>query len=352
MAASKARVEEAQKAALAFSYAMNTLGAQATAVALTEWQSVPASPGASVGAWLNRAIRALLPIRVRSKRLARTYYRLVRALHTGATIQDGLGTVEDETTLGTLRQDFSRAYKDAVRPADGPKPPAPPKGTGDSGKAPEAPPVPAESGEDDEDAILVEEIRGLEREAERIEREAEEELRNALEALGTSNLRKKIDAIDDELPASKVDELRRKAHEEAGARQGASAGRVIKNGGRGDIWSAAQRDRRVVGYIRLSRTGTPCGWCAMLISRGPVYKSEQSATYDDGDLYHDNCNCYAEPVFTREQYDSSDLYALNREYSKLWPEVTRGLSGKAAVAAWRRYFRQRAQAARGTAQEA
>jgi hypothetical protein len=87
----------------------------------------------------------------------------------------------------------------------------------------------------------------------------------------------------------------------------------------------------------------------MLISRGPVYRSQSSAEFADGDKYHDNCHCYAEPVFTREQYNGSATYELNRRYEELWPKVTRGLSGKAAVSAWRRFIRQEQQAA---AQEA
>jgi hypothetical protein len=121
------------------------------------------------------------------------------------------------------------------------------------------------------------------------------------------------------------------------------------NGGRSTVWNHMQRDKRAIGYIRLSRTGTPCGWCAMLISRGPVYRSQNSAEYADGDKYHDNCHCYAEPVFSREQYNGSSTYELNRRYEELWPKVTRGLSGKAAVSAWRRFIRQEQKAA---AQEA
>lgn len=87
----------------------------------------------------------------------------------------------------------------------------------------------------------------------------------------------------------------------------------------------------------------------MLISRGAVYRSEKSALYAEGDLYHDNCHCYAQPIFTREQYKNSQSYELNRRYSELWPKVTKGLTGKAAVSAWRRFIRQEQKAA---AQEA
>jgi hypothetical protein len=76
---------------------------------------------------------------------------------------------------------------------------------------------------------------------------------------------------------------------------------------------------------------------------------QKSAEFADGDKYHDNCHCYAEPVFSREQYKSSSAYELNRRYEELWPKVTKGLTGKQAVSAWRRFIRQEQQAA---AQEA
>lgn len=354
MATKAQRVAEAQRASVTFQDALSVLGARATAAALSAWEDVPANlSGPAAGRWLSRAIAAILPWRRRSRRLGRAYYRYVRALYTGATIQDDLGTVEDETTLGALRQDFRSAVRAATGSASTPPSPqsTPPR------EAPtEAPVASDEALEDDDDRVLVEELRDLEREAERIERQAEEELRIALEALGSSNLQKKIDALDDELPAREIEDKRRSAREQAGARQAAAAARVAKDGARSDIWSALEKDTRAIGYVRLSRTGTPCGFCAMLISRGPVYGSAESATtFGEGDLYHDNCNCYAEPVFSREQYDSSPLFALNRRYSEEWPRVTRGLSGKAALSAWRYYIRQqtrRAQAVRSTAQEA
>jgi len=77
----------------------------------------------------------------------------------------------------------------------------------------------------------------------------------------------------------------------------------------------------------------------MLISRGAVYKSATSAEFANGDKYHDNCHCVAEPIFTSDQA-ASGRYSLNRAYGTLWPQVTAGLSGKAALRAWRRFIRQ------------
>src|SRR5690606_39139352 len=217
----------------------------------------------------------------------------------------------------------------------------------EEGDAPEA--EDRESEDDEADRILVEEIEGLREAEERIEAEAEAEIERHLAALGPANMERKLEDIDTSAPADDVDRRREEAHAQAGARQAAAAERAAMNGARSTVWNHSERDRRVIGYIRLSRTGTPCGWCAMLISRGPVYRSKRSAEYADGDKYHDNCHCYAEPVFSREQYGSSSLYELNRRYEELWPKVTRGLSGKAAVSAWRRFIRQEQKAA---AQEA
>ncbi|MFJ1730190.1 hypothetical protein [Streptomyces sp. NPDC088254] len=195
---------------------------------------------------------------------------------------------------------------------------------------------------DDEDweRILVEELKGLREEEDRIERQAEEELRIVLEALGPTNLDRRM-TVEDADP----DEAKR----QAGSRQAAAASRIAMNGARSTNWTHMTRDRRALGYVRLSRTGTPRGWCAMLISRGPVHKSRESATFADGDRYHDNCHCYAMPIWNRDQYQSSELTAISRQYEALGPEVTKGHTGKGAVSVWRRYIRKQQRVA---AQEA
>ncbi|MDX3525083.1 hypothetical protein P1P75_01085 [Streptomyces sp. ID05-39B] len=296
--------------------------------------------------------------RRQSRDLARAYYRLARALRTGTTVADPYHPEPTYITLDVLRREFAELAGSPESPQEGPTgddPASTPDSsssaaTSQAGEADEeALDASAQAEEDELDRILVEEIEGLREAEERIEREAEEELRTVLEALGPANLQKKVDIIDSARSADEVDGLREEAHRQAGAQQAAAAERVAMNGGRSTVWNHTQRDRRALGYIRLSRTGTPCGWCAMLISRGPVYRSSASAEYADGDKYHDNCHCYAEPVFSREQYSSSSTYELNRRYEELWPKVTRGLSGKAAVSAWRRFIRQEQKAA---AQEA
>jgi hypothetical protein len=325
--------------------------------ALKLWAEVPVNARASTSSsWLKKAITMVMTRRRMSRDLARAYYRLARALRTGTTVADPYHPEPTYITLDTLRREFASLTGDAEKPQAG-RTDATPTQVAEPASQPAQPPkadgtdAPAEQDSEDADAdrILVEELAGLKADEERIEREAEAELKLMLEQLGSNNLDKKHRSIDPEAPAKDVDRLRAQAHAEAGARQAAAAERIAMNGGRSTVWNHAQRDRRALGYIRLSRTGTPCGWCAMLISRGPVYRSEKTAIYGDGDKYHDNCHCYAEPVFSREQYRNSDVYATNRRYEELWPQVTKGLSGKAAVSAWRRFIRTEQQAA---AQEA
>ena len=323
------RQAEAQSAGLVFHAAMVELGANASSEAFELWQEVAASPtqlAATSGSWITRALRAVMFRRDNGRDLAIAYYRLVRALYTGSTIPD-LGPEDDTpTTLGELRQDFADQVRliapDAEEKAgvhlrtEGP----------DSGLRIKVQP-------------LKEPIDSIEgRSRDHAEREAED----VLQILGPQKLRKKLKLIDHGDPAEIVDKEREKAHREAGARQANAAGRMAMNGSRGTLLDLADADPKAIGYARVSKTGKPCGWCAMLISRGAVYKSAESAGDAEGvDQFHDNDQCYAEPVFSLEQFDSDPKFDLNRELSDEWPRVTKGLSGKAAVSEWRKYIRDK-----------
>ena len=311
------REAEATRADLAFHAALTRIGLETLPEALDLWDEVPTTAKrTTASSWLSKAVQMVMTRRRLSRDLALAYYRLARALRTGTTIPDPYNPEPTSVTLGDLRREFAAL-------------------------APDGEDV-EEEGEDD--PVLIEEIERLTAESERLEREAEEEARTTLEALGPANLEKKTEQLDPEAPASEVDAAREAAHAAAGARQAAGAERVVMDGARGELFSLVQRDKRVLGWARYSTTGTPCGWCAMLISRGAVYKTEASAQFSEGDLYHDNCHCAAIPLWTREQYAGS-MFELNRYYQELWPQVTRGLSGKAAVSAWRRFIRQEQKAA-------
>ncbi|MFJ8583548.1 hypothetical protein ACIRD2_02670 [Streptomyces sp. NPDC093595] len=356
---STARQAEADQVSAAFHVALTQIGVETTAEALSLWAEVPAAQrAATASSWLRRAITLVMSKRRMSRDLARAYYRLARALQTGTTVADPYHPEPSHVTLGDLRREFaalagtytppaSRPVGEAATAERGEASPTPSTepddASSDGSTAPLADDVEAELDDEPEDweRILVEELEGLREEEERIEREAEDELRVVLDALGSQNLDRRVSQVDDQQPARDADRQRDEAHQQAGAQQAAAASRVAMNGGRSTAWNHMKRDRRALGYVRLSRTGTPCGWCAMLISRGPVYKSRESATFNDGDRFHDNCHCYAMPVFSRQQYGASELFALNREYEALWPEVTKGHAGKSALTVWRRFIRQK-----------
>lgn len=340
MTPSAQATKEAEELALAYQIALTKLGAQVIAEALRLWSAAPPSSGPQAASWLAQVAALIKKRRSEARAIGRAYYRLDRALRTGSTVAD-LSEPKTPVPMNQLRQEF----RDVAGPQS------------------------IKLGSDNP-TVEVERIPDLTETADRQDRDAELEVRTALAQLGPNNLAKKLDKVDTSKPALTVDAIREKAHAEAGARQASAAERITLNGARGYVWNATSKDTRAIGYVRLSRTGTPCGWCAMLISRGFVpksglYGSSKGAggenptdgnQYEDGDLYHDNCHCYAVPVYSRAELKNSPQFALNREYAELWPKVTKGLSGKAALAAWRRFIRTEnrgAQAAPSTtAQEA
>lgn len=141
-------------------------------------------------------------------------------------------------------------------------------------------------------------------------------------------------------------------------------GAVLKETERGGhdtaLW-AVEDDPRVVGWARVEGNENvgSCGFCAMLISRGPVYKDtpanaglevgseamaveifrQAEATGDDAELmalmnrWHPNCDCKVVPVFNRANWPGRAQYM---SYERLWASVTKGYSGLDALNAFRR----------------
>ncbi|MDR6172642.1 hypothetical protein [Curtobacterium sp. SORGH_AS_0776] len=75
--------------------------------------------------------------------------------------------------------------------------------------------------------------------------------------------------------------------------------RQVMMGGRQTVDLTASQDEQAVGWRRVS-DGNPCAFCAMLCSRGPVYRSASSAgdpVAGNGLHYHAHCGCHAEIVY-------------------------------------------------------
>ena len=107
-----------------------------------------------------------------------------------------------------------------------------------------------------------------------------------------------------------------------------AATRMVMMGGRDTVTQSAQQDPMAKGWERVIEPGA-CSFCAMLASRGAVYKS---ATADF--RAHDHCHCVARPVFAGEK-------SVNNELSDAWARETRGTRGAAARAAWNQYWSNR-----------
>ena len=105
--------------------------------------------------------------------------------------------------------------------------------------------------------------------------------------------------------------------------------RLTLNGGRDMITEYSVKDERALGWQRVTAF-KPCFFCAMLASRGPTYKSRETADFQA----HDHCACTVEAVFRQGQ----PWAGRGREFQALWNSSTKGASGKSAINAFRRAF--------------
>lgn len=110
-----------------------------------------------------------------------------------------------------------------------------------------------------------------------------------------------------------------------------SVGRHVLNGGRETIMETALHDRRAHGWARVT-DGSPCSFCAMLASRGPVYWDSSAASA--GFQAHDHCGCHPAPSFKGDQISTQSAV-----FRAQWDTLTRGLSGEDARNAFRQGFK-------------
>jgi len=126
----------------------------------------------------------------------------------------------------------------------------------------------------------------------------------------------------------------------------------VENGGRRTIIEAVETDPgQVQGWARVATGRETCAFCLMLVSRGPVYLSADTAGLDIGDKtalemiiggedisdlmrkWHPNCDCKVVPVFDRANWPGKD--AADRAL-EAWKQYTLGYSGQDALNAFRR----------------
>jgi hypothetical protein len=164
----------------------------------------------------------------------------------------------------------------------------------------------------------------------------------SLEILGPINIKSKVGR-------GKPLEL---ATREALVDASGAAGRLVQEGDRTATITAMRTDRLLKGWVRVG-DGNPCSFCAMLISRGPVYASESFTNarskrnprnpgvpfLGEGSFKtHDHCACRMVPVY----YTDAAWPGNSRELQELWNQNIRGkYSGDDARKAWRRLYEKR-----------
>ena len=136
--------------------------------------------------------------------------------------------------------------------------------------------------------------------------------------------------------------------------------RIALNGARDTDAKVIQLNKKVYGVVRKHNAvagDAPCGFCAVLLSRGAVYLSKRSgeSTFNEEtrewEKYHPGCHCTAEEVYSESEWLNSPRYALNRALQVEWNENIKGrYAPQDAMSEWRkhvkRYFaKQSAQAA-------
>ena len=86
--------------------------------------------------------------------------------------------------------------------------------------------------------------------------------------------------------------------------------RLALNTGRDTVQQEVKRDPKALGWSRVAG-GECCAFCAMLCSRGPVYK-EESVDFEA----HDHCACVVEP-----HYAGSDWPPQSVAFRSLWDDT-------------------------------
>lgn len=120
--------------------------------------------------------------------------------------------------------------------------------------------------------------------------------------------------------------------------------RLSLQAGRETTVQAVQADPQARAWARETRDGC-CSFCAMLATRGAIYKSDQTAGRNanerfvgEGEFkYHNHCHCIAVPVF-----GTYEKTAHARQWTADWNDLKRQLGYTPSLNQWRQQFEGRA----------
>lgn len=109
--------------------------------------------------------------------------------------------------------------------------------------------------------------------------------------------------------------------------------RLVLNAGRETVQEAVRQDRGAVAYARAAALGC-CSFCALMSSRGAVYKDRGTVGEDANDRfvgndsvikYHNYCRCQPIPVFRGQSFE---LSPKAREWDRIYREFAQGHPGQ------------------------
>ncbi|MEJ8652747.1 hypothetical protein WKI65_32965 [Streptomyces sp. MS1.AVA.3] len=283
----------------------------------------------STPGWLRESLDAIAASRAHSRDLAASYLRLHRALNTQTTLPLYRPEPASEViTLGELRQDFADLAEIDLDPASN----------------------------DELEVTVEEDYDWPDEDLEDLDAAA----RTSLVVTGPVHARQRLaeaeraagaGRLDDAEFLDELDVLMR----DAGATAAAAADREVLRGGRDLLHRASAADPRTVGWARVT-DADPCAWCAMLASRGAVYRSRDAAQLkghagrnappvdpEDLEKYHNLCHCQVVPIYSRTDW----LPEQGEVFRELWDEATEGHTGQDAINAYRRAIEARRRRARG-----
>jgi hypothetical protein len=106
------------------------------------------------------------------------------------------------------------------------------------------------------------------------------------------------------------------------------------DGGRSTIAAATDRDPASYGFMRIT-DGNPCSFCAMIASRGAVYKTAANA--GEARKWHNKCGCTVAPAFT----PNPEIDRVASEAQDVYYAATKGVPNPERAAAFRKAWNNR-----------
>lgn len=354
--------------------AQERLGLYAAVETLGEWTGVNLVNPSTAGNWFTNLFGTVRVLRRLSRLLAYRYYNLSRAMgaeraYSNPDASEAL-SYEQAVSLRRLYADLGEILADVAdatalptttvepAPTSGPEqaPVGDPGGVSDAAPTRESQLTSRLEAIDDE---LVNQFRALEHDFDEattvpvdqhdwldpdIEDDFEQQYRDLLDA-ELEALEKEIQALEREIQEdddatfeSEASDLRTGIARLGQTKSYSVAGitdTAVMQAGRNALEELGVGDRTVQGWMRVTGP-TPCAFCAMLASRGPVYTTPDKAGYLFA--FHKNCHCHVVPVFkTVPALSARDRFFYDSwRDEKTWAEA--GPGKQDSLNQWRRWL--------------